>query len=346
MKHNLIDWRHLLLSFIAILFFVSVNFVVYFQFAPYPDHAVTLAGALTFGNVIFMSFLTALAYSIWHMIHVERPVKKILSATDAVTKGDLNTHIDPIHTDENRKNEFDQIIDNFNVMVKELSSTETLRTDFISNVSHEIKTPLAVISNYATLLKDPSLTEEKRMEYASSIQESTKKLSTLITNILKLNKLENQQIFPDFKEYDVSEQLTVCLLNYESVWEEKNIDIEANIEEGLKINGDEELMSLVFNNLISNALKFTEPGGIVRASAKKSEKEITISVTDTGCGMDEKTARHVFDKFYQGDSSHSGEGNGLGLALAKRVIDIHNASIDVESKVNEGSTFTVHFPIQ
>lgn len=294
----------------------------------------------TFGNVLFLSFTLTVGDAIRKKITVERPVKQILDATEKITDGDFSVRI-PKNSGFSQKNEFDTIIDNLNKMAEELEGIETLRTDFISNVSHELKTPLATMQNYATLLKSPDLTEEKRFEYADAIMTSTKRLSDLITNILKLNKLENQQIFPEFKDYNLSEQLCECLLSFENIWEQKNIEIETDIEEDVIVHSDPELLSLAWNNLLSNAFKFTDENGKVLVSLTTDEQKISVSIKDTGCGMTKSTGEHIFDKFYQGETSHSTQGNGLGLSLVKRVIDIVKAQISVQSEVGVGSTFTI-----
>ena len=226
-------------------------------------------------------------------------------------------------------------------MAKELGSVETLRTDFIANVSHELKTPLAVMQNYGTMLQSPDLTDEKRIEYAKGITDNSRRLASLITNILKLNKLENQQIFPVPEHFDLSEQLCESLLQFEEIWEQKGIEIETDIEDEININSDSELLSLVWNNLLSNAFKFTENGGTVSVTLTADESCATVKISDTGCGISAETGAHIFEKFYQGDTSHAMKGNGLGLALVKRVVDIMNGEIAVESKVGMGSTFTV-----
>jgi len=164
-----------------------------------------------------------------------------------------------------------------------------------------------------------------------------------MTNILKLNKLEKQQIFPQTEEYDLGEQLCTCLLNYESVWEEKNIEIETEIAEDVKVNTDEELLSLVWNNLFSNAFKFTPEGGKVTLILETTEQHAIVKVKDTGCGIAPEVGIHIFEKFYQGDTSHATQGNGLGLALVKRVVDILHGEISVESEIGKGSIFVVKF---
>lgn len=304
------------------------------------DYANSRNSALvTFINVLFLSLLCNLVDSVRRKYTVERPVTRILNATHKLTKGDFSARIQPLHSFESM-NEFDAIIADFNKMAEELSGIETLRSDFIANVSHELKTPLAVIQNYSTMLQNPGLAEEKRMEYAKTISEASRKFSELITNILKLSKLENQQIYPEAKECFLGEQIRECLLGFEDAWEKKNLNLDIDIDD-ITIKADEELLTLVWNNLFSNAIKFTEPGGKISVSMKLENGRPVVKVSDTGCGMTPETGRHIFEKFYQGDPSHSTQGNGLGLALVKRVIDIVGGDISAESMAGHGSTFTV-----
>ena len=226
-------------------------------------------------------------------------------------------------------------------MAHELGSVETLRTDFISNVSHEMKTPLAVIQNYGTLLQTPDLSEEKRMEYAKGVTDGARRMADMMTNILKLNRLENQQIYPQATEFDLGEQLCECLLQYENVWEKADIEIDTDIAENVTVKADAELLSLVWNNLFSNAFKFTEAGGRVSVLLTTDGQYAVVKVQDSGCGMSPEVGAHIFEKFYQGDTSHATRGNGLGLALVKRVVDIMQGEISVESILGKGSTFTV-----
>ncbi|MBO5372679.1 MAG: HAMP domain-containing histidine kinase, partial [Lachnospiraceae bacterium] len=259
-----------------------------------------------------------------------------------IVQGDFNVRIKPVNkmgVDEN----FNEIIHCFNMMAEELSGVETLRTDFIANVSHEMKTPLSVMQNYGTLLQMPELAEDKRIEYAKGVAEGSRRLADMMTNILKLNRLEKQQIFPKTEEYDLGEQLCECLLQFENVWEEKNIEIETELAEDVKVNTDGELLSLVWNNLFSNAFKFTPEGGKVTLILEATEHHAIVKVKDTGCGMSQEVGAHIFEKFYQGDTSHATQGNGLGLALVKRVVDILQGEISVESAVGKGSTFVVKF---
>ena len=302
------------------------------------DSNIRIAAVVTFGNVFMLSLVCAAVDTLRRKVTVERPVKRIIAGAERVMEGDLSARIQPVRGAEEG---FGTIIDYFNRMVQELSGMETLRTDFIANVSHELKTPLAVIENYGALLRQPDLPEAERQEYARSVTEAAARLASLITNILKLNKLENQQIYPARERFDLGEQLCECLLGFENAWEAKDLEIETDIEDGVTVESDPELLSLVWNNLFSNAVKFTDPGGKVGLKLYTDGDRAVVEVTDTGCGISPEVGAHIFEKFYQGDRSHATAGNGLGLALVKRVVDIVGGEIGVSSEPGKGSTFTV-----
>lgn len=273
----------------------------------------------------------------------EAPMSMLADATAKVSNGDFSVYVPPVHTPD-KLDYLDVMILDFNKMVEELGSIETLKTDFVSNVSHEMKTPIAVIKNYGELLQMEHISEEQRKEYAKSIENTARKLSDLISNILKLNKLENQRIAPMLEDYDVCRQLCDCILQFETSWDEKELELIIEMEETAEVKADESLMELVWNNLLSNAIKFTSSGGIITVRQNSDEKNVTVAVSDTGCGMSEECKNHVFDKFYQGDTSHAAEGNGLGLALVKRVVELMDGEIRIDSKAGCGSTFTVILP--
>ncbi|MBQ9685893.1 MAG: HAMP domain-containing histidine kinase [Oscillospiraceae bacterium] len=299
-----------------------------------------LAALMTFGNVFMLSLVCALADMLRRYLTIERPIRRIAEGAENIMAGDFSTRIVSVKGFDSVDG-FNEIIDCFNRMAEELGGMETLRTDFIANVSHELKTPLAVIQNYATMLQQPGITDEERKEYGQTIGNASRRLADMITNILKLNKLENQQIYPDKRKYDLSEQLCECLLAFENAWEAKELEIETDIEDGVMVESDPELLSLVWNNLFSNAIKFTEPGGTVSLALHSEGDHAVIAVSDTGCGISSEVGEHIFEKFYQGDTSHATQGNGLGLALVKRVVDIVGGEITVSSEVGVGSTFTV-----
>lgn len=272
------------------------------------------------------------------------PMTELAKAAKQVASGDFSVYVRPVHTLE-KQDYLDKMIEDFNKMVAELGSMETLKTDFFSNVSHEFKTPLAVIQTNAQMLHaGGSLSQQRRAECTENILHATRRLSSLITNMLKLNKLEKQAIAPVPSRYDLSAQLSECALQFEDIWEKKEITMEAELEDRAMVEADEELLALVWTNLLSNAMKFTPAGGTVTLAQRSNDQELVVSVRDSGCGMSKDTMNHIFDKFYQGDTSHSTEGNGLGLALVSRILQLSNGKIAVTSQPGEGSVFTVTLP--
>ena len=273
----------------------------------------------------------------------DKPARELAEATAKVADGDFSVYLPTVHTAD-KYDYLDIMILDFNKMVEELGSIETLKTDFVSNVSHEMKTPIATIKNYAELLQRGSIDDTTRKEYAEIIEQSAGKLSDLISNILRLNKLEHQRIIADKEYYDITRQLYDCILQFENVLDEKNLELEVEIEERTQVYADESLMELVWNNLLSNAVKFTEPGGTIKVQQQSTADKVQIVISDTGCGMNAAQQKHIFDKFYQGDTSHSKDGNGLGLALVKRVLELMDGEIQVESAEGIGSSFIVTLP--
>lgn len=293
-------------------------------------------------------FLVALGLTLFTGWRVRRsyeiPMQNLAKATSKVAHGDFSVYVPTTNTSD-KLDYLDVMIIDFNKMVEELGSIETLKTDFFSNVSHEIKTPLAVIQNNAELLQRNHLSEEQKKECTETILHATKRLSNLITNMLKLNKLEKQAIQPIPHCFDICAQLCECALQFENIWEKKNIEFEADLEDKAMVEADEELLAIVWTNLLSNAMKFTPDGGTVTLTQTSDEESVTVSVSDTGCGMDADTVKHIFDKFYQGDTSHSTEGNGLGLALVQRILQLCDGIITVKSEVGKGTVFTVKLPV-
>lgn len=339
------EFSSFLLFFLSVGFVVSCCMMLFLNVLSkemglvYTTDNIAEAAKITFLNVVIITVLFKTADFIRRKIMVERPVKMITDAAERIMSGDFSARVKKMHGAG--MDGFNQVGESINSMAEELSSVETLRTDFISNVSHEMKTPLAVMQNYGTLLQAPDLSEEKRIEYAKAVSDASRRLADMMTNILKLNRLENQQIYPKAELFDLGEQLCESLLQYESTWERKNIEIETDIAESVFVSADAELLSLVWNNLFSNAFKFTEDGGKVTLTLTADEEYATVKITDTGCGMSADVGAHIFEKFYQGDTSHATQGNGLGLALVKRVVDIMQGEIGVESAVGVGTTFTV-----
>ncbi len=339
------EFSSFLLFFLSVGFVVSCCMMLFLRVLStemglvYTSDNIADAAKITFLNVVILTVLFKTADFIRRRIMVDRPVSTITDVAADIMNGDFSARVKPFPG--SGMEGFNQIGEAINAMAEELSSVETLRTDFIANVSHEMKTPLAVMQNYGTLLQGPKLTEEARMEYARAITDASRRLADMMTNILKLGRLENQQIYPNLTTFDLGEQLCESLLQYESTWERKNIEIETDLAERVLVSADAELLSLVWNNLFSNAFKFTEDGGRVTLRLTADEAYATVTVSDTGCGMSAEVGAHIFEKFYQGDTSRATQGNGLGLALVKRVVDILRGEIGVESAVGIGTTFTV-----
>ena len=295
--------------------------------------------ALMLVTVLFLALVCTVIDGIRRKVTVDRPVENISDATARIASGDFSVRIRTSHP-YGRYDEFDCISDNINTMAAELSKTKVLHTDFVSNVSHELKTPLAIIQNYSQAIKDGNPDEEALNKYADVLVATSKRLTALVTNILKLNRLENQQIRTEPKSIRLNEMLAESVLAFEDAIEAKGLELDCDLDE-LVIQSDPDYLEIVWSNLISNAIKFTEPNGKISVSLKEEGGEAVVKVSDTGIGISAETGRHIFDKFYQGDTSHAQEGNGLGLALVKKVIDVLGGEISVESQLGKGSTFIV-----
>lgn len=332
--------RRCAIFFAMIAFIVQNSALILLRALKIDNEIISRNAPLAFGNMLFLAVVLWVVDLLYRNYTVDRHVRRIIHGLEQIQKGDFSVQIAPIEKNES-PNELDRVIAGINQMTRELAGVETLRTDFLSNVSHELKTPLAVMGNYATLLQNPAITPEQRTEYAGVISDAAARLSSLISNILRLNKLENQQIYPVSASFNLSEQLCECILGFEQLWEDKGLELETDIEDGVTLCADRELLSLVWNNLLSNAVKFTERGGTISCSLYADDVQAVVTVSDTGCGMSAETGARIFEKFYQGDTSHTSQGNGLGLSLVRKVIDILGGEISVNSVLGQGSTFTV-----
>ncbi len=263
------------------------------------------------------------------------PLSEIEKAMIEISKGNFNVQVKIFG-----ESEFNDFIDTFNKMAKELKNNETLKSDFISNVSHEFKTPLSVIQSYSKMLKRSDIDEETKKHYLEVLENNVKKLTTLTSNILSLSKIENQEIVINKSEFLLDEQIRQVIVLLEPEWKKKNILFKLNLPK-TKFYGSSELLEQVWQNLISNAIKFSNDGGKITIIIVSSEDSVEIKIADYGSGMNPVVQARIFEKFYQGDTSHSKEGNGLGLALVNRIVKISDGKIDVYSKEGEGSTFVV-----
>ncbi len=321
-------------------FVVSCSFLLFFTGIELNESLIRMSAVTTFFNVILLTALYFLIDTWREKKMVKEPVDRITAGLRKIDKGDFSTRIETVPHLQNGEI-FNPIIREINQMTEELSSVEMLRTDFIANVSHELKTPLAIISNYSTLLQHEELSVEQRKEYAELISKTSLNLANLVENVLRLNKLENQKILMDFCTFNLGEHVRECVLNFESEWEKKQIEIETDIDEEVCITSDRQLLSLVWNNLISNAVKFTDEHGKITVSVQKEAELVKVCIKDTGCGISKESGAHIFDKFYQGDHSRATKGNGLGLAIVKKVVELLMGDIMVQSELGKGTAFVV-----
>lgn len=266
---------------------------------------------------------------------ISKPFRDIKNAISEISCGNFDINID-----KTKNKDINEIIEQFNNMAQELKANETLKSDFISNVSHEFKTPLAVISSYTKALQKNNLSQEMQNNYLCVIENNVQKLSGMSEKILSLSKLENQQVALTKEHYSLDEQIRQCIVSMQPEWQKKQIEFDLDLQE-ISFFGSKQLMEQVWQNLIQNAIKFSNNNSTITISLQKTEAHIIVNITDTGIGMSEETCKHAFDKFFQGDTSHSQSGNGLGLALVKQILTLHDSTISVTSELNHGSTFTI-----
>lgn len=334
-----------------------------FRFKPYASFTLFL---LIFGTLISITFFTTILFSIFHtnLFNIESPfpyivfglvisqtiatiiysyynrkiaknINILLDGLEKLSRGEFSVRID-----ENKDNQFKELIQQFNNTAKELSSIETLKEDFASNFSHEFKTPIVSIKGFAKLLKNNNISNEEKEDYINTIIEETERLEKLANNSLILTKIESQVIVSEKNNFRLDEQIRKVLLLLENKWCKKNIVIEINLDE-IDYYGNETMLKEVWINLIDNAIKFTPNNGIIKIRSEINDATISVHISDNGIGMDQKTKNHIFDKYYQGDRSRSTDGNGLGLSIVKNILTLHNSEIDVISHPNKGTTFII-----
>ena len=271
-----------------------------------------------------------------------KPFRQLIDAIDRLARGDFSVRIhmnSPLYPYE-----FVQLTDSFNKMAEELGNTEILRTDFIHNFSHEFKTPINSMRGFAKLLQTGNCTPEEQQEYLSILVKESERLSSLATNVLNLTKIESQSIPMDVHEYNLAEQLRHTLLLLEPKWSAKDLELKLDIPDQLLYSANEDLLGQVWLNLLDNAVKFSPDGGSLSVHLYEQPGAVCCSIADQGIGMDAATQAHIFDKFYQGDTSHATEGNGIGLAIVQKIVTLYHGSIGVQSAPGEGSAFTVSLP--
>ncbi len=328
------------LFFIVFLFLAFVTLLVYFGVDGgflVTDGHVTIGGALTM--IYAVCIFIALSIVIMIRMVFIGPIRKIMAAMGRLAKGEFSVRID-MSNEAYCPREIREFAESFNKAAEELSGTEILRKDFINNFSHEFKTPIVSISGFADLLLDVDLPPEDQKEYLTIIRDESKRLAELSTNILTLNRIESQAILRDTENIRLGEQIRQSVLLTEQKWRDKNLDFEADIED-VEYLGNEALLKEVWLNILDNAAKFSPEGEVVSVTLHKKGGEIIAAVTDHGPGMDEKTKAHIFEQFYQGDTSHRSQGNGLGLAMVRKIVELHGGKVSVDSSPGNGSSFTV-----
>ena len=269
-----------------------------------------------------------------------KPLRKVMDAMHRVAEGDFSVQIET-----NSVPEIEDLTASFNKMVRELAGIETLRSDFISNFSHEFKTPIVSIRGFAKLLSDKSISEDERSEYAGIIVQETERLAGLASSILELSKLENTAILANKCSFWLDEQIRRVVALFEPRWQAKGIGVALELED-VMIYCDEDLLRQVWVNLLDNAVKFTDNGGSIDIRLTQAGQNAHFYIRDNGCGISEDELPHLFDKFYQGDKSHSRSGNGLGLALAKQIVFLCDGEISAEGAPGQGSIFRVALPVK
>lgn len=326
-----------LIIFIIILFSAGMVAGVLFLL-----DALGVVYKLSFSMLVSLFVVAAVAAAMMSYFIGRRilaPMVKLSKASKEVARGNFDITV----SDSSKLEEVQTTFRNFNAMVRELNSISTLSNDFVANVSHEFKTPLTAIEGYAMLLQEPTLTAEERGEYLDKILYNTHRLTDLVGNILMLSKIESKSLAEQYKDFRLDEQIRQAVVSLESAWAEKDIIFNVDLD-GVTLNGCEALLMHVWTNLISNAVKFSERGQTIEIRLLDQKECVVVSITDHGCGMTREVQERIFEKFYQGDTSHKSLGNGLGLSLVKRIVELSDGLIEVVSKPGKGSTFRVILP--
>lgn len=325
--------------FVSISIFMTVTVLVYAAATQkYGDNTAAISIIMLI-CVAFFALTCTVIDILRRRMSTEKPLKDIAEATARIAEGDFGMRLE-INKPRNRFNEFDCIKENINAMAQALAGSRATGEQFIANAGHELKTPVAVIQSYASALCSDKLSDEEKIEYARTIAQTSRRMAATINNILKLNKLENGKILQSPENFSLDENVAESILTFEDAIDKKQIELTCDIEE-ISAKGYPEYLSTVWSNLISNAVKFCGEGGHINISLKRQGGEAAFTITDDGCGIPADAGKKIFDKFWQGDTSHSSEGNGLGLAMVKKVVDILGGEIKVESRLGEGTTFTV-----
>lgn len=318
-------------------FLVSENAVYQIRLQPH-NTIVKMTASRNWYSFLSFVFIGALLMMMMAR-RIVKPVLRLTEATREISRGNFNVQVD-----YNSDDEVGQLTAHFNTMARELQHIDTLRKDFISNVSHEFKTPIASIQGFSKLLVQNNLSEEERRDYLNIIAEESTRLSHLSTNMIRLSKLESQEIVHRCETFSLDEQLRKSILLLEPEWSQKQVQWDIDLDRAV-LAGDEELLQQVWINLLNNAIKFSASGQTIAVSLTHTREGVSVKIIDEGIGMDEDVQAHIFEKFFQGDTSHASEGSGLGLTLVKRIVDLHQGTVEVTSVPGEGTTIHVSLPM-
>ena len=327
-----------------VTFGVVMRILAQSGFAPNSENRVFVRAAFTrVTNLTGITFLlSAIVGTILILIAIRsivRPIKRISSASKEVAKGNFDIYVEPTSRDE-----VGQLTTNFNEMAKDLKAIDVLHKDFVANVSHEFKTPITAIMGYANLIAEGQLAMDKVREYGEIVASESERLSNLSSNLLKLSELDSHMMHEQAQDFSLDEQLRKAVLLLEGQWKKKNIEFDLELEE-IRINAAEHLLQEVWLNLIQNAIKFSHPGGLVRIELMQQSGRVLVRISDHGTGIKEEDKSRIFERFFKGDKSRMKDGNGLGLVIVKKIVEISKGSISFDSKHNEGTTFTVELPL-
>ncbi len=298
-------------------------------------HRIRMATALTF---LFSAMIGTIIILI-AVRGIVKPIKRISKASKEVATGNFDIEVEVTSGDE-----IGQLTADFNIMAKQLKSIDILRKDFVSNVSHEFKTPITSIRGFAKLIRDGELSRDQLYEYGDIIVDESDRLSLLSSNLLKISELDSKLIYEEASKFSLAEQIRKTILILQIQWEKKDIEFDLDLEE-IIITGNEHLLQEVWLNLIQNAIKFSHSKGVIKINLEKNESTVKVIISDKGIGIKDEDKKRIFERFYKGDKSRSTDGNGLGLVIVKKIVELSNGKIYVDTKQGQGSTFTVELPI-
>lgn len=334
--------RIILLFILVVAINVAIRLTAYFLLSGQGQEILFPQDNMFFPRIFYLCLNSVLVGLILFFIvnhQLLKPIDALTKATKEISKGNFDVTVEKFRDDE-----IADFTDSFNKMVKELASLDYLKKDFISNVSHEFKTPLSIIDGYIDLLEDENITPEERKEYLNTIREETERLTNLSTNALRLSKLENQEEPKNRQEFSLDEQIRKCILLLENSWNKKKIKMNVKLA-NVSIYNEPELLEQVWINLLNNSIKFSNENGTISVNLLTKNKMATVIIEDKGIGIEKEKIERIFEKFYQTDKSHSKEGNGLGLAIVQRIIRLCDGTINVESEIGKGTKFTIELPI-